>query len=462
MDSWDTDDILLSITDKSGRIIYVNKKFCDTSQYTKDEILGKTHRVLKSGYHPDSFYKNLWQTIAKGHVFSGLIKNKSKDGSTYWVQSTMIPILDENSNVSKHRCVSYVVNAPKGKSGNQFRYLIDPEIFKNALDNSASVAITDVNGTITFANDMFCKNSKYSKEELLGSNHRVLKSGYHNDSFYKNLWQTISSGKTWHGDIKNKRKDGTFYWVKTMIMPIFNKEHEIENYIAVRTDITSQIELAEKLTKSERLISIGQLSSRISHDIRNPLSIITVSLENLKILFGTDDAKQKQFEKIDRSIHRIVHQIDDVLDFVRGKHLRINKIKFTEIIEESMDSLTIPNNIELILPKNDVEIYCDKRQCATVMNNLILNSYQSIDNAGTIEITVEETDDGVVIQVKDSGSGISKENLDDVFEPLFTTKQTGTGLGLASVKSIVESHGGIISVTSPPTVFTITLPKINS
>jgi len=116
----------------------------------------------------------------------------------------------------------------------------------------------------------------------------------------------------------------------------------------------------------------------------------------------------------------------------------------------------------LILPKNDVEIYCDKRQCATVMNNLILNSYQSIDNAGTIEITVEETDDGVVIQVKDSGSGISKENLDDVFEPLFTTKQTGTGLGLASVKSIVESHGGIISVTSPPTVFTITLPKINS
>lgn len=131
----------------------------------------------------------------------------------------------------------------------------------------------------------------------------------------------------------------------------------------------------------------------------------------------------------------------------------------SEIIDESMDPLNIPDTIKLILPKNDVQLLCDKKQFAAALNNLIFNSVQAIHGTGTIEVTVEGNNDGIIIQVKDSGKGIPKENINKIFEPLFTTKQQGTGLGLASVKSTVESHGGIISVTSPPTIFTITLPK---
>ena len=138
------------------------------------------------------------------------------------------------------------------------------------------------------------------------------------------------------------------------------------------------------------------------------------------------------------------------------------KVKLSQIIEESTDSLTIPWNVTLILPKNDVEFFADGRLFSRVLNNLILNGIQTIDVKGVVEIMCEENNDAIVIQVKDSGRGIPKENLDKIFEPLFTTKQQGTGLGLASVQSIIESHGGIISVTSPPTVFTITLPKTNS
>jgi two-component system sensor histidine kinase HydH len=125
----------------------------------------------------------------------------------------------------------------------------------------------------------------------------------------------------------------------------------------------------------------------------------------------------------------------------------------------SLGSIIIPTRIELILPKNDIELVCDWEKLSILLYNLILNAIQSIVDSGTIEISVEENNDEIVIQVKDSGKGIPKENIETIFEPLFTTKQHGTGLGLVSVKSIIESHGGTISVTSPPTIFTITLPK---
>jgi len=216
-----------------------------------------------------------------------------------------------------------------------------------------------------------------------------------------------------------------------------------------------------RLIKNEKLKSIGEVSSKIAHDLRNPLSIIQVSMENIKMLYGGDEIQIKQFKKIERSIERITHQVEEVLDFVKGLPSEMNNEKMSDIISESMDSLSIPDNIKFILPKNDVQLLCDKKQFAAALNNLIFNSIQAINDSGTIEVTIEENSDGVIIQVKDSGEGIPKENINKIFEPLFTTKQQGTGLGLASVKSTVESHGGIISVTSPPTIFTITLPKIS-
>ena len=352
------------------------------------------------------------------------------------------------------------------------------------IDNHSVFAVTDIGGLITYANDKFVELSKFSREELIGNSHSILRSDEHSDEFFDEMWQTILSRKIWHGDIKNKAKDGSYYWLKTTIFPLIHGD-KIMGFATLRTDITEQKKQQELLEETEELLeiknlkleaellekqklniinermsSIGQLASRLAHDIRNPLSIIRIALENLKLKYGTDDSKGKSFDKITRSIDRITHQIDDVLDFVKGYSPKLSKVTLSNIIEESIDSLTIPDGVKLILPKNDVEFLADKKLFSVAMNNLILNSIQAIDKTGTIEITVEENNDGIVIQIKDSGIGISKQNLNSLFEPLFTTKQTGTGLGLSSVKSIIESHGGIVSVTSPPTIFIITLPKI--
>lgn len=330
---------------------------------------------------------------------------------------------------------------------------------EKAINASSFFAITDKNGIIKQVNTKFCESSKYSEQELIGKNHRILKSGHHSREFYRNLWDTITSGKVWDGEIKNKAKDGTYYWNDMVIVPFLDKNNKIQEYISIRRDITDRKKLQDETLKNEKLILMGKFSARLAHDLRNPLSIIKLTLENLKLLYGVDESKQKHFDKVDRSIDRIVHQVNDVLDFVRERPTILMKTKISEIILESLDSLVIPSTIKLILPENNVDITCDKNQLVTLLNNLILNAIQAIGGAGVIEVTVEENNDGIVIQVKDSGKGISKEDLDKIFDPLFTTKQTGTGLGLVSVKSIVDAHKGTISITSPPTIFRITLPK---
>jgi signal transduction histidine kinase len=228
---------------------------------------------------------------------------------------------------------------------------------------------------------------------------------------------------------------------------------------AILIFVFEKYKLREQKHKDRKLITVGEMASRLAHDLRNPLSIIKMALENLKLEYGADEKKQEGFDRVERSIGRMTHQIDTVLDFVKEQPKIMSKAKISEIISESKDSIIIPETIKLILPENEIEVFCDKKQLAIAINNLIHNAIQAINDQGSIEISCEENYEQIVIKVKDSGKGILRKDISHIFEPLFTTKLTGTGLGLPSVKSIVESHRGTISVTSPPTVFTITLPK---
>lgn len=226
-------------------------------------------------------------------------------------------------------------------------------------------------------------------------------------------------------------------------------------------------EKTQEILKQERLSAIGELSGRLAHDLRNPLSIMKLSVELLKKqpsdrTFSDADV-QKRLDLIDKSITRISHQVDDVLGYVRNSPLRLANSSVHELLKTSIEKINVPSNVKIIISEKDVNINCDPVKIDAVFINFLINSIQALsDNGGKITIDISETDDKVKLEFSDSGPGIPEDIIDNVFEPLFTTKQKGTGLGLASCKNIVELHQGTISVKNNPTTFTIEMPKLLS
>ncbi|QDI88752.1 HAMP domain-containing histidine kinase [Candidatus Nitrosopumilus sp. SW] len=234
------------------------------------------------------------------------------------------------------------------------------------------------------------------------------------------------------------------------------QKNNLENLVEEKT---------HELLKQERLSAIGELSGRLAHDLRNPLSVMKMSVDLLaqqpadkKI---SDPDVVKRIDLIDKSITRISHQVDDVLGYVRNSPLKLSTLSVHDLLKTSIDKINVPSNVEIIISDKDTSINCDPVKIDAVFINLIVNSIQAMpDSGGQININISENKDNVKLEFSDSGDGIPEHIIDKIFEPLFTTKQKGTGLGLASCKNIIEQHQGIISVKNNPTTFTIEMPKL--
>lgn len=225
-----------------------------------------------------------------------------------------------------------------------------------------------------------------------------------------------------------------------------------------------EVELQEKtkrLLQVERLSAIGELSARLAHDLRNPLTVIKGVVEIAKMK-KTDDSgfSSKQIEMMERAISRMSNQIDDVLEFVKVQSLRATKNSVLETLGLSLAKIKKPNNVTINIPDKDVEFVYDADKIEVVFDNLLTNAIQAIDENGEITVRIKDLENDVIIEFEDSGKGVPDDLLPKIFEPLFTTKKRGTGLGLASCKSIIEQHGGRISARNKPSVFTIKLPKM--
>ncbi len=222
-------------------------------------------------------------------------------------------------------------------------------------------------------------------------------------------------------------------------------------------------EKTQAVLKAERLSAIGELSGRLAHDLRNPLSVMKMSIDLIKLQPAdvkiSDNIITKRLDLIEKSIERISHQVDDVLGYVRNSPLKLSTTSLRTIILGSIDKIHVPHDVTITVSNSDVIVSCDSIKIDAVFINLTVNAIQAMPQGGTIEIKIKSDNDDAVIEFIDSGIGIPKEFMDKIFEPLFTTKQKGTGLGLASCKNIIEQHNGKFLVKNNPTTFTIILPK---
>lgn len=323
----------------------------------------------------------------------------------------------------------------------------------------------DVNGFILDVNNAYAKALGYSKEEIIG------KSIFdHVDK--NNVVALNESFLTWKKDkyVQNreiwlKRKDGTTFPCLLSASAIYDEDGNLVGSNTVLKDMREVYNIRKELEeiKIKRLLTIGELSARIAHDLRNPLAVVKNAVDLIKIRNPDMDQRTRELLRtLDRAVIRITHQVDDVLDFVMPKSLHLRSIRLSQILHDSLERIPKLNTIKINLPENDLEIHCDAEKMEIVFVNLITNAMQAMNNKGQIDIRTREESGYTIIEIEDTGPGIPKELIPKIFEPLFTTRQIGTGLGLPSCKSIIEKHGGKIEVESilgKYTKFTIKIPK---
>src|SRR5258706_124875 len=242
---------IVAITDQKGIIKHVNDNFCKISKYSAAELIGQDHRIINSGHHPKEFIRNLWVTIANGKIWKGELKNKAKDGTIYWVDTTIVPFLNEEGKPYQYVAIRADITERKQAEEEIKNTLKEISDYKYALDESSIVAITDQKGIIKHVNDNFCKISKYSAGELIGQDHRIINSGHHPKEFIRDLWITIANGKVWRGEIKKPHvctPDTDQYSTPSSS---FKTEGKPYQYVAIRADITERKQAEEARRVSE-------------------------------------------------------------------------------------------------------------------------------------------------------------------------------------------------------------------
>jgi PAS domain S-box-containing protein len=346
------------------------------------------------------------------------------------------------------------------QSTTQLKQLTD---IKYALDQSAIVATTDVSGRITYVNDKFCEISKYSATELLGQDHRIINSGLHPKSFFRELWHTIASGRVWHGEIRNRAKDGTYYWVETTIVPFLNERGKPYQYTAIRSDITERKAAEERLRDQAALARVGQMAAVVAHEVRNPLAGIKAALQVMMSRRPSNDPDLPVMRDIIARMDALAELIHDLLLFARPRAPRLQAIELRPLLLDALASLRKDPVGEHIRARieGDVALTGDSDLLRATFLNVLLNAAQAMSGRGAIDVTLVREGELCRIDVRDEGPGIPPEIRDRVFEPFFTTKARGGGLGLAIARRTTELHGGSIRFECPPrggTVMTIHLP----
>jgi PAS domain S-box-containing protein len=454
----------------------------DTYEFIGEGILAMT------GYSPSEIRAHHWvemiQTTeclgemagldyseARQRSLAGEIKHwradcliRTRNGEIRWVSDSSVPILDAaGKHIGSLGILQDITERKRGEE-NYARLAI-------AVEQAAeSIVITDTRGTIQYVNPAFEKVSGYASAEAVGKNSRILKSGKQDAEFYRSMWSVLTRGEVWSGRFINKHKNGSLFEEDLTITPIRNQAGKIINYVAVKRDVTREVQLETQFRQAQKMEAIGTLAGGIAHDFNNILAAMFGYGYLLKEDVAGNDVATESVMEILGAAGRAKDLVQQILTFSRQREQKRQVVHLNTVVKEAVKFLraSLPSGIkiQMDIAEETPAVLADPTQIYQVVLNLATNAFHAMEGRnGQLTICLDSFEpDAHFIQahpqirplkytrllVADTGSGMDAPTLERIFEPFFTTKPIGkgTGLGLSVVHGIVQSHEGAITVDS--------------
>ncbi|HQT05417.1 MAG TPA: response regulator [Thiotrichales bacterium] len=467
---------IVSVADKHGNIIDVNEKFCEISGYDRSELIGQNHRIVKSGEHPAEFYQQLWRTISQGHIWQGVICNRAKDGSLYWVESSITPFLDEAG--KPYQYVSIRTDITRQIRSEQAVELAKERLRRGQIYANIGTWEWNIGSGELFWTEQIAPLFGYAKGELETSYENFLNAIHPDDrdKVIAAVNDCVEKGSRYHIEHRVVWPDGTIRWLLEKGDVLRDSDGKPIKMIGVVQDVT-EIQLAKEAAERANRAKSEFLSS-MSHELRTPLNSI-IGFSQLLALSDLSDKQKKQLGTITQSGKHLLSLINDVLEFAKlenGKiHLNIQPIDVKPIIEQVValsESHAYANNIHIKLAswQDQHYIQADPVRFQQILVNLMSNGikYNRPNGLLTLNWQTETRAQQPFwrLTIQDTGYGIAEEDIPRLFVPFDrlgheSSTIEGTGIGLSITKDLVEQMGGYIEVDSNPnvgTAFSIGLP----
>ncbi len=476
--------------DKEGRYVFVNPWFCRLKGVKAELFLGKkpeevaTIELAAGGINPSQIkllaaqgtdhHQQIMQTGRQIEVEEHGVGDHGKEQHLYVVKS---PISGPDGTIVGTQGILFDITERKQAEAELNRLMTAIE------QTPESVVITDTEGRILYVNPVFERVTGYSRAEVIGQNPRLLKSNRQESAFYRELWAKIRAGEVWRGRFINKKKDGTLFSEDAVIAPVRDGKGAITNYIAIKRDISHELDLEVQYRQTQKIDSIGRLAGGVAHDFNNILAVICGHTDLALAQLSPDAPLRSNLECIQESAERAANLTRQLLAFARRQVIEPRRINLNELIVNLNKMLhrLIGEDIKLVTQTAaDLgQIKADPGQIEQVLLNLVVNARDAMPDGGTLTIrtynvTLDEDyarrylitpGDYVMVSVSDTGMGMTDEVKQHIFEPFFTTKEQGkgTGLGLATCFGIIQQSNGHIhgeSQVDKGTQFKIYLPRV--
>jgi PAS domain S-box-containing protein len=466
------DAALLTVPD--GNILAANPTACRLFGRTEEEICALGREALVNTSDPR--LEVLLEERARTGKASGELTFIRRDGTSFPGEVSSVLFRDKSGALRTSMIVRDISQRKQAE--------VERERLLTAIEQAGeTIFVTDPEGTIEYVNPAFETVTGYTRAEALGQTPHLLKSGKHDEVFYRNMWRTVSEGRTWQGHILNKRKDGTLYTDEATISPVHDATGRIVNYVAVTRDITEHLRLSEHLRQAQKMEAIGRLAGGVAHDFNNLLTVILGLAELATSEVNPEDPLLARIQGIQSAGTRAADLTRQLLAFARKQVVAPKVLDLNAAIAglEKMLGRLIGEDVAFVWkPGPDLwAVHIDPSQVDQLLANLVVNARDAMADAGTLTV---ETANAVLdeayckahagvtpgeyvrLTISDTGCGMDRETLCRIFEPFFTTKGegAGTGLGLATVYGIVKQAGGYLEAHSEPglgTSFQIYLPR---